>query len=268
MRLTSRYILIHSSLQKHGTIQTGKHLTLTGAAVSAIVAPSGQFTGVYIMSNVSNRHAVTPFVAGTSKPFTGQRLARAGFKLTEKMKAAGKVALPSVCASVPFINGGDIHQYLTELLPHVGAMLEKAQDEILRSRYESAGGVLSDITDEEISIPACIAFLNAETAGSRLSTETIGAWFDTALTDSLTVLIADKLGFDLSTSEQESTVAKHIKNHRDVLGMLAGKNVILAPRQISAITNMLELAEEDTMHSKLSAKLAALTNKKEEEFLI
>ena len=221
------------------------------------------------MSNVSNRHAVTPFVAGTSKPLSGQRLAKAGFKLTEKMKAAGKTALPSVCASVPQIDPGAVHEYLAGLLPHIGTMLEKAQDEILRSKYESAGGVLSDITDEEISIPACIAFLNAESTGSRLSVESIGAWFDSALTDSLTVLIADKLGFDLSTPEQEKTVEKHVKNHRDVLAMLAGKNVILAPRQISAITNMLELAEEDTMHQKLSAKLTALTAAgKEAEFLI
>jgi len=221
------------------------------------------------MSNVSNRHAVTPFIAGTSKALTGQRLARAGFKLTEKMKTAGKVALPSVCASVPQIDPGAVHEYLTGLLPHIGNMLEKAQDEILRSRYESAGGVLSDITDDEISIPACIAYLTAESSGARLSVESIGVWFDTALTDSLTVLIADKLGFELSTADQEKTVEKHVKNHRDVLGMLAGKNVILAPRQISAIKNMLELAEEDTMHGKLSAKLTALTAAgKEAEFLI
>jgi len=147
-------------------------------------------------------------------------------------------------------------------------MLEKAQDEILRAKYEASAGQVTEITDEEISIPACIAFLNAESAGSRLSTELIGTWFDSALSDSLTVLIADKLGFDLSTPEQEQTVSKHVKNHRDVLCMLAGKNVILAPRQSAAIQNMLELAEEDTMHARLSAKLAALTAKKEEEFLI
>lgn len=219
------------------------------------------------MSNISNRHAVTPFVAGTSKPFTGQRLARAGFKLTEKMKAAGKTALPSVCASVPFIDGGAVHQHLNELLPHIGAMLEKAQDEILRSRYESAGGVLTDITDEELSVSACIAFLNAESTGSRLSAESIGVWFDTALADSMTVFIADKLGFDLSTPEQESTVAKHVKNRRDIMAMLAGKNVILGDRQTTAIRQMLEVAEEDTMHQKLSQRLTAVTAKSEEDWI-
>jgi hypothetical protein len=221
------------------------------------------------MSNVSKRHAVVPFVAGTSKPLTGQRLARAGFKLTEKMKAAGKTALSSVCASVPMLDTGAVSVMVADLMPHIVGMLEKAQDEILRTKYESSGGTADVLTDEEISIPACIAYLNAESAGSRLSAESLGQWFDTALTDSLTVLIAEKLGFDLSTAEQETTVAKHVRNHRDVLAMLAGKNVILAPRQESAIKNMLELAEEDTMHGKLSAKLTALTAAgKEAEFLI
>ena len=129
------------------------------------------------MSNVSNRHSVVPFVAGTSKPLTGQRLARAGFKLTEKMKAAGKTALPSVCASVPQIDPAAVQVFISELMPHIGNMLEKAQDEILRAKYEASGGTATELTDEEISIPQCLAFLNAESTGSRLSAETIGAWF-------------------------------------------------------------------------------------------
>ena len=221
------------------------------------------------MSNVSNRHAVVPFIAGTSKPLSDQRLCKAGFKLTEKMKKEGKKALPSVCASVPALDTGAVSVMVTELMPHIVAMLEKAQDEILRAKYEAAGGVCTEITDEELSIPQCIAYLNAEGAGSRLSVESIGIWCDRELTDALTVTIADKLGFDLSTPEQEQTVAKHVKNHRDVLCMLAGKNVVLAPRQISAIKNMLDMAPEDTMHGKLSAKLAALTAAaQEQEFLL
>lgn len=248
----------------HETFELACYLTLVNQpAASALYQP-----GVYIMSVVSNRHSIVPFVAGSSKALSDQRLARAGFKLTEKMKAVGKTALPSVCASIPQIDPAAIELFWNDLLPHVGTMLEKAQDEILRAKYESSGGTATDITDEELSIPACLAMLNAESAGSKLSAESIGAWFDSSLTDNLTVLIADKLGFDLSTPEQEATVAKHVKNHRDVLAMLAGKNVILAPRQMTAVRNMLELADEDVMHGKLSAKLAALAGKKEEEFLI
>jgi hypothetical protein len=98
------------------------------------------------MSNVSNRHAVVPFVAGTSKPLSDQRLCKAGFKLTEKMKKEGKKALPSVCASVPALDTGAVSVMVAELMPHIVAMLEKAQDEILRAKYEAAGGVCTEIS--------------------------------------------------------------------------------------------------------------------------
>jgi hypothetical protein len=221
------------------------------------------------MSNVSNRHAVVPFVAGTSKPLSDQRLCKAGFKLTEKMKKEGKKALPSVCASVPALDTGAVSVMVAELMPHIVAMLEKAQDEILRAKYEAAGGVCTEITDEELSIPQCIAYLNAEGAGSRLSVESIGLWFDTALNDAVTLLVADKLGFDLSTPEQDEVVAKHVKSRRDIMAMLAGKNVILGERQqISAIkSDACELAPEDTMFGKLNAKFTALTARSEEDWV-
>lgn len=222
------------------------------------------------MSNVSNIHDIKLFVSGKSEPLTGQRLARISFKQTEKMKAAGVVALPSVCVSIPPVSAPMLEPFTAELMPHLLALVEKAQDDIVRAKVESSKGQATTISDEEISISACVAFLNAESAGARLSTESIGAWFDSALTDSLTVIIADKLGFDLSTPEQLTTVEKHVKNHRDVLALLAGKNVVLAPRQESAIRNMLELAPDadDPMLGKLKARFAALTAQKEVEFLI
>jgi hypothetical protein len=222
------------------------------------------------MSNVSNVHGIAPFTSGKSVALTGQRLTRISFKQTEKMKAAGIVALPSVCASVPTLTVDALTPYTAELMPHLLALVEKTQDEIIRTKVETSKGQATSVHDDEISVSACIAYLNAESAGSRLSGETIGAWFDSMLNDSLTVVIAEKLGFELSTPEQIATVEKHVKNHRDVLMMLAGKNVILAPRQESAIRNMLALCmdDDDTMAKKLNARFVALTAKPEVEFLI
>lgn len=222
------------------------------------------------MSNVSTIHDIKPFTSGKSEALTGQRLARISFKQTEKMKAAGIVALPSVCVSIPPLTASALEPFTAELMPHLLALVEKAQDDIIRTKVETSKGTATTITDEEISVAQCVAFLNAESAGSRLSVDSIGAWFDTALTDALTVIIADKLGFDLSTPEQCATVEKHVKNHRDVLALLAGKNVVLAPRQENAIRTMLEMApdEDDAMHQKLKARFTALTARKEEEFLI
>jgi hypothetical protein len=221
------------------------------------------------MSNVSNIHDIKPFVSGKSEPLTDQRLARISFKQTEKMTKAGIKALPSVCVSVPPVSVEDVQANIEQFMPHLVALVERTQDDVIRSLVESSGGTRTTVSDDEISIPAVLAYLSAESAGARLSTESIGAWFDSALSDAVTVLIADKLGFDLSTPEQIATVTKHVKNHKDVLCMLAGKNVVLAPRQEQAIRNMLELTDEaDTMHGRLMAKLTALCAAKMEELLI
>lgn len=218
------------------------------------------------MSNVSNRHTVAPFVSGKSAAFTGQRMAKCGFKLTEKMKKAGKTALPSVFASVPMISSEQIAEHSAALVPYVRTMLESAQDGILRSLYVSSGGTRDVISDEEISVSACIAYMEAQ--ATELSAESVGAWFDEELTENLTVIIADKLGFDLSTEEQDKTVAKHVRLHRDVLCLIAGKSVILQPKQAAGIRNMLKVAPDDAMCSRLTAKMDALERKVETEDMI
>lgn len=214
------------------------------------------------MSNISNRHTITKFVSGESKPLVTQRLAKCGYKSTTKNPAK----FPSVCASLPMLTPDDVMPHIPALLCHIGSMLENAQDSILRSLYESSVGLRTEITDEEISVTACIAYLSAENAGSRLSEESIGAWFDSDLSDNLTVVIADKLGFDLSTVEQESVVAKHVALHKSVLCVLAGKNVVLSPKQESGIKNMLKIAADTSsgIGAKVEARFVAVTSKKEE----
>lgn len=214
------------------------------------------------MSNISNRHTITRFVSGESKPLVTQRLAKCVYKSTTKNPAK----FPSVCASLPRLTADDVMPHIPELLGHIGSMLENAQDGILRSLYESSVGLRKEITDEEISVTACIAYLSAENAGSRLSEESIGAWFDSDLSDNLTVVIADKLGFDLSTVEQESVVAKHVALHKSVLCVLAGKNVVLSPKQESGIKNMLKIAADTSsgIGAKVEARFVAVTSKKEE----
>ena len=215
------------------------------------------------MSNVSNRHNVVPFVAGKSAALTDQRMSKVGFKLTEKMKAKGEKALPSVFASIPMIDPAAIEVHWENLVPYVQTLLETAQDGIFRSLYVSSAGTLTSIADEELSIPACIAFMEAQRAD--LSAETVGAWFDSELTDALTVIVADKLGFNLETPEQEQTVSKHVKIHRDVLCMIAGRSVILQPKQAAGIRNMLKIAPDDAMNARITAKMNELERKVTED---
>lgn len=221
------------------------------------------------MSNVSNRHPVKPFTAG-DKPFSGQRLAKVGYKSSAKNPAKFK----SVAVSVPHIDPAGIRESINALLPYIGTMLENAQDGIIRSLYESAHGAMIEISDDDISVSACIGFLEAESAGDRLTKESIERWFDSELSENLFASIAEKLGFvdadGAINEDQETVVKKHLKIYRDVMSMLAGGKTILAEKQIKGCKNALTLAPDDadSMVIRLNARLKAMeTPKSMEEML-
>lgn len=222
------------------------------------------------MSNVSSVHDVKPFKAG-DKALSGQRLAKIGYKKTKNQTNP----LTSVAVSVPFILPADVQSNIQRLLPHIGTMLENAQDGIIRSLYESSQGSLKIIQDSEISVEACIGFLEAEAAGNRLTSEAVEKWFDAELSDNVFAMLAQKLGFlsndaDATlTDAQESTVQKHVKIYRDVLASLAGGKTMLADKQIRGCRNALALAPDDSdpMVSRLSARLDTMERKNSEDFI-
>jgi hypothetical protein len=224
------------------------------------------------MSNVSTVHDLKPFKAG-DKPLSGQRLAKIGYKKTKNQTNP----LQSVAVSVPFIDPASITSNITKLLPYVCNMLESAQDGIIRGLYESSGGNLKIVQDSEISVEACIGFLEAEAAGNRLTSDAVEKWFDAELSDNVFAMLAQKLGFlsvdstpDATlTDAQELTVQKHVKVYRDVLASLAGGKTMLADKQIRGCRNALALAPDadDQMVSRLSARLDTMERKNSEDFI-
>lgn len=221
------------------------------------------------MSVIGNRHNLSAFVAGTSKPQSGQRLAKIGYKQTAAMSAKGEIAPASVCASVPAITSDQIEPHITRLLPYIGAMLESAQDGIIRSLYESSGHVMGSISDDDISVSACISYLAAEAAGDRLGKDQIGVWFDSEISENLTVFVAEKLGFAELTPDALKTCAKHVGIYRDLIASLAGGKTILTPQQINGCKKAIALcANSDRIAQKLNDRLIAMENpKKQQEFL-
>lgn len=228
------------------------------------------------MSTISTRHTVNLFVAGKSQALTGQRLAKVGFKLTEKMKEKGltkKDILPNICVSVPHID--------TENDPFVAmraegafdsiikSALENAQDGIIRSLYESSGGNLSSVGDEEIGIAQCLAYIEAENSGGRLTKDFLCAWFDASLKDNLSVVIAEKLKFEELTEEQVAVIGKHLNGYRDLFSSLAGGKTVLSEKQIKNLQNALELVTvEDDTHQKLCKRLEEMGRKEKIEDLL
>lgn len=214
--------------------------------------------------SISNRHPVNLFVAGKSAAMSEQRLARVGYKSSAKNPAK----YPNVCASVPRLSELTNEQ-IEALQDHIFTMLETAQDGIFRSLYESSDGKLECITDDDISVESCIAFLNAEAEGSRITKEMVEKWFVENVQDNLTVVIAEKLGFDLSTPEQESTVQKHINGYKALMSALSGGKTILTDMQIKGLQRALEVSSvDDEIASKLSKRLVAMQNKPKIEDLL
>lgn len=222
------------------------------------------------MSIISNAHALVPFISGESKPFAEQRLAKVGFKETKAMKAKGIKALPSVCASVPMLAEEEIQGNISALLPHIRIMLENTQDAIIRSLYEASKGARKEVRQEEITVQACIAHLAAVEAGSRLSAESIAAWFTGGMAKDISAaIIVDALKYpenmEEHTEEQAATIAKHVTTYCEVFQMLAGKNLSRASfgdkqwhRLTQIIGVILEENPEDAFCQRLQDKMAVI----------
>ena len=205
------------------------------------------------MSNVSIAHTVTKFDAKNSQSLTGQRLAKCRYKTTAKQSAK----FPSVCVSVPYIDVRNAIVDYTPLFPHIQAMLENAQDGIIRSLYESSDGALSQVTDNDLSISACIAYMNAENEGSRLTKEFIESWFDTSVRDYVYALVSEKLGYgtDDLTVEQDITVCKHVNGYRGMYSALAGGKTMYQPNQINSLKRVLDIVDTDDTSTRLINRL-------------
>ena len=217
------------------------------------------------MSLISNRHSVVPFVSGESKAFENQRLA----KITYKPRGKNAAKFPSVCVSVPQVNPQDIQDNIKRLLPHIGTMLENAQDGVIRSMYESSDGQLKEVADSDISIDSVIAFLEAEATGSRLTADKIKEWFKADVAENLTVMLAEKLGFSEMNDAQMETIGKHLNAYAEVFASVSGKMVSLDPNKISKLRAALALAKDDESEVaiKITAKLDAMEAKPMEELL-
>lgn len=223
------------------------------------------------MSNVSSRHAIVPFIAGTSQALSDQRLARVICKQTAKMTKEGITALPSACASVPLIPSSDITAAIPRMMDHIRTMLEDAQDGIVRSLYESSHGAANAVTDEDISVDACIAFMDARSNGSRLSSESVGVWFDTVAKEYVIAFIADKLRFTELNTDTLKVCEQHANGYKGLLQVLAGGKTILPANQLKTLRIVLSvMGDDDAMAVRLIERINAMEApkpKKVQEFL-
>jgi hypothetical protein len=215
------------------------------------------------MSNISTRHNINPFIAGKSAPLHEQRLCKVGYKNTDKSPAK----YPSICVSLPVIDSDDIALNASKLIPHIRALLENAQDGIVKSLYESSQGMLTSVSDDELNIGAILGFLSAESAGDRLTKEGLEEWFKLTMADSLIIVFAEKLGFQLESLEQQVIVNKHVEVYKDMVSSLSGGKTMIAADMRTNIRKAIALCglESDITAQKLINRLDNMDKKSKEQ---
>jgi hypothetical protein len=211
------------------------------------------------MSIIDNaNHSVVPYISGTTKPFTGQRLITITYKtVTDKNSALFNIKRDSKCVSVPMIAAEEITSNLQALIPHIRAMLEDTQKAIVREMIDSRN--VSSVNVDDISIASCVEYLeSSDNEGGRLTKESVGVWFDSNVADMLAIAIADKLGVSNVPTQQESDkVLATIAAFKGNITALAGGKTSYPAAIASKLKQAIELGAPagDVIASKFVARL-------------
>lgn len=132
------------------------------------------------MSVVSNIHTITALTKD-SRALSGQRLVRMIAKKSKDGTYESANLQGSMCVSVPFVEQNDVVDQIDKLLPHVIGLVQDTQDKMIREIRIASGR--NEITQESISVEAVVAWLDANAAGDRFTTEYLQEWFVSEYTE-------------------------------------------------------------------------------------
>lgn len=212
------------------------------------------------MSNISAIHTFTAFDSKTSKALEGQRLAKITYKTN---KVTGKKDRESICVSVPPIESlqGEIVTKIDAFMPYVLDYLVGVQDSIIKAKYEANG---KSIHTDEIGVAAMLDYLEEDSKGGRLTKEYIAAWFNSSVSDLLTVALADKLGVsDTPTEAEAKKLDQMVAVYREKFSSLAGGKTTFSAEVTDKLLKVLELTDTDS--DLLAARFVKRLEKMKEE---
>lgn len=158
------------------------------------------------MSNISNRHNVAK-LEKNSKALSGQRMARVIAKKNKEGQYESANLVESKFVSIPMMDSQSINdaQFIA-LQPHINAMLQNAQDELIRDAIVQNGAIT--ITDEDISVDACIKYLDDSAKGNRVTGEYLAKWFTETYLEAAMQFVCAMSKFDAESlsADQEIVV--------------------------------------------------------------
>lgn len=210
------------------------------------------------MSNVFNKHTVTGYQSGVTKPSSGQRLASFNWKTSNDKDSIwfGKKR-DSRAVGIPFIQVDDIKDNLVALTPHIQEYLQSVQDKIVREMLDKSSD-LEFVSESDISIASIIEYLE-ESAGEsgRLTKASMEQWFVSALEAPLMVQLAAKLGVSEEvTNEESAKIEAVVGAFKGKIAALAGGKTSYSPAIATQLQKAVGLAPEgDVIADRMMVRL-------------
>lgn len=186
-------------------------------------------------------HSVVTYDPKSSKPFTGQRLSKVTYKtITDKANALYGVKRESKCVSLPLITAKEVESNIIALTPHFIEFLHGVQDKIVRERVDEGA---KHITTDEVSIAGCVEWLESNNESGRLTKESVAAWFQETIAESLAVTLAERLGVsDVPSDEESNKILAVVEAFKGKVSSLAGGKTAYEPKVCKSLITALELA--------------------------
>lgn len=234
----------------------------TTSCNSLLYCFSHSLIGETIMSIIDTlNHSVVSYDPKSSKAFHGQRLAKVTYKtVTDKESPLCGIKRESKCVSLPLVAATDVIANVTVLAPAICEYLQTVQDRIVRERIDMGA---ASIAMDEISIAGCIEWLENNSESGRLTKEVVATWFQDTISESLAVVLADKLGVSAVPTDAESAkILAVVDQFKAKISSLAGGKTSYEPKICKSLLNALELAPAGDV---LATRFAARLNKLVEE---
>ena len=214
-----------------------------------------------------------------SRALTGQRLARVIAKAATA-ESAGWIKkdsgwyhqnlTESAVISIPVLKDADISDaQMSALKPHIVNLLQDAQDKILKD-YKLAGA--SEVSDEEISVDACIKYLDQNVGGGRITAEYLSEWFKESYSLQAAEFVAHMLSLPVDkmdewTADMVQVVEKKVNSLSALFAGFASSKYSPSIPQCRGMVKFGEFLSEsaDARMTQLAAKAAKILAEKEEE---
>jgi len=130
---------------------------------------------------------------------------------------------------------------IAELAPYVVAYLQGVEDLALKEYHRNGG---TNYYTAGMSLDSIIERLEASSEHNRLNKESIEAWFTEEVEESLSLLFAEKLGLDESSSEAElMRLETVLAGYKAKFAGLANPKQVLKEADCKALISVIEACE-------------------------